>query len=610
MQSEQRQGAAGPTVALFVLLAGLTAAAAFWAASVQQGFGRIAVSNETFFNANGVRVRAKLLKPIAAADRRLPGVVYVHGYQNNRESGDAYSIELARRGFVVLAIDAIGRGNSGIPGDPATPGFDTTYGSRAAFAHLKRLPFVDPQAVGMLGHSLGAEMAYRVALDDPTVAALVITGFAYTLEATFDRPRNLLMIIGRFDEFRDRMTGTRDIRREWMSSPQTRRVIPVPAPRLDTTYGSFAQGTARRVYVPNAVHVQEAHHHGAIAETLVWLRQALNPPDDLWLPADDQIWPLKEGATLIAMLACFAALLPLTGLLLRIPSFADLRATPSPRYACPRRSAWRYATVNGALMWLYLPLIFVLFGLHRYVVRIDRIFPMMLTNGIVWWFVCINLGGFLLFRRWYRRTAHPRGVTLADLGLSWQAERFALPAGALARTALLAGLLFAFACGAQYLLERAWLVDFRFVFPFASDLTPYRAGLFAVYFPWLLVAFLQTGAFLHGQLRPAAGATRWRTFLRWSLFNTAVLVVPLMLLLLVQYLPLFTTGVIPLVGPGGMCVSFLINLVHVIGVLVIVTPLSTGCFQLTGRIYLGALLNAAIVTWMFASSQVVAPIPV
>jgi hypothetical protein len=31
---------------------------------------------------------------------------------------------------------------------------------------------------------------------------------------------------------------------------------------------------------------------------------------------------------------------------------------------------------------------------------------------------------------------------------------------------------------------------------------------------------------------------------------------------------------------------------------------------ITGRIYLGALVNAALVAWMFTSSQVIAPIPV
>jgi len=39
-------------------------------------------------------------------------------------------------------------------------------------------------------------------------------------------------------------------------------------------------------------------------------------------------------------------------------------------------------------------------------------------------------------------------------------------------------------------------------------------------------------------------------------------------------------------------------------------PISTWFYQLTGKIYLGALLNAALVAWMFTSSQVIASIPV
>jgi hypothetical protein len=37
--------------------------------------------------------------------------------------------------------------------------------------------------------------------------------------------------------------------------------------------------------------------------------------------------------------------------------------------------------------------------------------------------------------------------------------------------------------------------------------------------------------------------------------------------------------------------------------------LSTWFYQITGMIYLSVLMNALIVTWLFASSQVVAPIP-
>jgi hypothetical protein len=55
---------------------------------------------------------------------------------------------------------------------------------------------------------------------------------------------------------------------------------------------------------------------------------------------------------------------------------------------------------------------------------------------------------------------------------------------------------------------------------------------------------------------------------------------------------------------------FIINLFHTLALLAITSVLSTFFFLLTGKVYLGALVNAAMVTWIFASSQVIAPIPV
>ena len=178
------------------------------------------------------------------------------------------------------------------------------------------------------------------------------------------------------------------------------------------------------------------------------------------------------------------------------------------------------------------------------------------------------------------------------------------------KTVLLGGILFAFAYLSEYTLEKIWIVDFRFVWPFASDLTPYRWAMFFLYFPFLLVCFVLTGLFLHGQLRRPEKESWLRTFLTWSLGNILALVGPLVLLLAVQYVPLFTTGFIPFEGPGGLFVVFMISLFHTLALLAITSVLSTFFFQITGKIYLGALVNALLVAWMFASSQVIAPIPI
>ena len=605
--TERRSQAGVVFVVCLVVLVGAVVVASL----AQRDFGNVAVTNVTYPNFNGIPVRAKLLRPVEATrENPMPGVVYIHGYQNNRETSDAYCIEMARRGFVVLNIDAIGRGNSGNPNDPDEPDFDVTYGGRSSLEYLKSLPFVNADSVGMMGHSLGAEMAYGVALEDPTVKGLVISGFAYTLDGSPTTPKNMLMIIGKWDEYRERMTGTRNIEKEWMSTPQTRQVIPVENPQLGVTYGDFAQGTARRVFVPRTIHIQESHSRAAIAEGLEWMRNALHPPAQQWIDPQRQIWPLKEWGTLVAMLAGLASILPLGLMLLRTKVFSSLQSSVAGKYTCSGRAYLKHVTINGLLMWLYLPLIFVLFGLHVYVAPIDKLFPMMMVNGTVWWFVGINVIGFFIFRRWFKKQAQESGLTLADLGISYRDDRFALDKAQIGRTILLAAILFGFVYLCEHLLESIFIVDYRFIFPFASDLTPYRALMFLLYLPFLLIGFVLMGFFLHGQIRRPRKETWLKTFVSWSLSNTLALVAPLILFMMIQYVPLFTTGVIPFAGPGGMLASFTMNLFHIIGVLVMVTPISTWFYQLTGKPYLGALVNAALVAWMFTSSQVIAPIPV
>ncbi len=596
---------------VFIVCLTVLMGATVLASLTQKSFGRVFVSNVSYLNYNGIPLRAKLLKPLSAAKTHpAPGVVYIHGYQNNRETGDAYCIELARRGVVVLEIDAIGRGNSGIPGQLDDPDFDPTYGGKTSLKYLKALPFVDTDRIGLMGHSLGAAMVYNIALKNPAIKALVISGFAYRDNASTQMPQNMLMIFGKYDEFRKRMTATRDFEKEWMQTPQTRNVFPVQNPKIETTYGNFETGTARRVFMPHITHLQQSHSKTSVAEALDWIKRALQPAQENWIPSNRQIWQIKEWSTLVAMLAGFASLLPLGLMLLRASFFKSLQSPVSGNYACTGKPYIRPAILNGVLMALYFPIIFILFGVHVYLIHIDKAFPLMMTNGIVWWFLWINIIGFIFFRRWFKKQNRAKGLTLYELGLSFQEDRFAIDAGQIVKTVVLAAILFFFAYLVEHTLESIFLVDYRFIFPFASDLTAYRVRLWFTYFPLLLVGFLLMGIFLHGQLRRPKKSTWWLTFITWSAFNILVLVIPLVLLLIFQYVPLFTIGTISLVGPGGMFIAFTHNLFHIIGVLIMVLPISTWFYQITGRIYLGALLNAALVTWMFVSSQVIAPIPI
>jgi hypothetical protein len=86
--------------------------------------------------------------------------------------------------------------------------------------------------------------------------------------------------------------------------------------------------------------------------------------------------------------------------------------------------------------------------------------------------------------------------------------------------------------------------------------------------------------------------------------------IPLLLHMALQYVPLFINGWVPFVGPGGALVGFVINLEHMLLIQVMMIPIASVLFEVTGDITTGAILNALIVTWMFTSSSVIAPLPV
>jgi len=151
-------------------------------------------------------------------------------------------------------------------------------------------------------------------------------------------------------------------------------------------------------------------------------------------------------------------------------------------------------------------------------------------------------------------------------------------------------------------LEQVFIVDYRFLFPFVSDLTFYRPGCGSS--TSLSAARLSADGLLPS--RPAAAASQE------DLARDPAGVVScqpagprhaLIMVLLIQYVPLLTRDLIPFVGQGWGPGQFTMSLFHIIGVLIMVIPLSTWFFQLTGRPYLGAFVTAAIVTWMFVSSQ-------
>lgn len=110
-----------------------------------------------------------------------PAIVFNHGYippNEYRTLGryTAYVDGFARQGMAVLKPDYRGHGNSeGLAeGGYGSPAY--TIDVLNALASLKKLPEVNPNRMGMWGHSMGGHITLRAMAVDPSIKAGVIWG--------------------------------------------------------------------------------------------------------------------------------------------------------------------------------------------------------------------------------------------------------------------------------------------------------------------------------------------------------------------------------------------------------------------------------------------------
>jgi fermentation-respiration switch protein FrsA (DUF1100 family) len=115
-------------------------------------------------------------------------IVFNHGYippttYRTTERYRPYVDYLARSGFVVFKIDYRGHGQS--EGEPSgsyfSPGY--TIDSITALKSLQMMEIIDPQGIGMWGHSMAGNLVLRAMLIEPDIQAGVIwAGAVYSYD--------------------------------------------------------------------------------------------------------------------------------------------------------------------------------------------------------------------------------------------------------------------------------------------------------------------------------------------------------------------------------------------------------------------------------------------
>ena len=562
---------------------------------LQSDFGKIDIEFVRISDEVGDIVEGKLYRPNYATPKNpLPGVLLMHGFNNDKDTEAPAALELARRGFVALAISEIGQGDSSPWQGLDILDDETNMGANASYHFLKGQAFVDGDKLGIVGHSMGGSNAKKIAVLNPDHDAIVIqSGGPANITGT--GMNNYLQL---WCQFEDLNSYPRD---EWYN-------IGIDIIEYNTNltaevnidYGDFSAGTAQRyAYIPST-HPGGTWNSQGIAETVDWMRKSLKGglTDSHWLEPYNQIYQFKEGFTLIATICILLSIIPFASILLETDTFKEVVQPLPDKHEVEGKSWWISATINtliGGITFLIVPVL----GLGLSVIPITNLIT---GSAFFWWFTFnfVIAGGVFYF--WFRKSKE-KGIDWYDMGVSFDKENKVIDKKIIKKTALLAIIIFVCLYLFVAIFENLLHVEFRFMWPVLRQFTGYRLTQFFVYLiPSLLFFLFNGGIYLFGRIRPKTHSTFAKTHLVWFGRSIYAMMAGLILIFAIHYLPLLFLGTAPSFHFIPMAALFQIFLMQAIPQFTLMIFLLTYFYQKTGKIYLGSFVVAMIITWIIAIS--------
>ena len=606
----------------------------------------------------------KLYTPrTATAENKAPGVLLLHGYQNDRETNAAYAIELARRGVVVLSLDEYGHGFSE-PGlrergyvnhtvkvnygeesvelgtykkaggtvryrllmnfsnlsffndyyskdEDGNAIYDSSCGGAAAYAVLATMDNVDSTRLGISGHSMGTWAGWSVAAafagTEYEPRATVLQCGELFRDSVYDTGKihfnNVLLLQAKWDEFSYFRDYKRVVDDELLRSDLRCEFLGTTADKAawDTTFGSFEDGTARRMELLYTNHRLTTHNARGLAVALDWFKAAFGPESMNDLASTDQTAVGKEWLVLFAMLVTLLAMVPLAELLLTIPFFAAIvQPLPLKANIKPRGKWWKGAIITMLIAGLTYPFMTQL-G-HALLPLPEGIFRMTVGNGFIGWYsllIIVMLVTSLTAWRKAKKTETFDGFY--GMGLGAEKEPRKISWKLLGKSAMLVLCLLGMVYAVVALAGCLYLLDLRFIWPFFKTFTWARLGQFCVYLPLFALFFLLNNSKIMASMRTEAtyepGA---KGFLGSWWRNALMMVGGVLLIVLIEYIPFFLgigPGADVLFGStfGGPFMSLLILFVPQV---LVFSLFCTYLYRRTGSVYPGALLVASLAAWI------------
>lgn len=407
--------------------------------AIQTNGGHVTMKELNIETDLGYSMSAYLFIPeTATAETPAPAVVVSHGYLNNKEMTDANYVELARRGFVVLAIDQPCHGDSEIMAKSISNGVDQ------GVLAVSRMPFVDVDRIGVTGHSMGGGSCNRaVAVDNerenPLISAVLIHCNDPTVKNSDGNyvnaygNRNVGVIAVQYDEFFHKWVDESGIARQapyYMGSPTAQAFLhfgvdPTGLDKRDayTYYSETVDGEEcfHVIYRPDVIHPWS--HFSAKSETCVidFFTKALNAPNPI--DSSNQVWQWKEAFNFVGLVALAIFICAFGTLMLFTPTFESLRTkevVQPAKLADNKAKFWFWGSLAAGVLFSCLIYInAVAFGNTKAVSQTEAM-------GLGVWSTLCGLFTILSMVVFYQCYGKKHGMNLAELGVKMPLKKLGL----------------------------------------------------------------------------------------------------------------------------------------------------------------------------------------
>jgi hypothetical protein len=236
----------------------------------------------------------------------------------------------------------------------------------------------------------------------------------------------------------------------------------------------------------------------------------------------------------------------------------------------------------------------------------EGIFRMTIGNGFLGWYLLLILVMVITMAISCRKAKKAGTLNYHEMGLAPAEQTDKIGWRLLGKSALLVACMLAFMYVMVWIANKAFLLDFRFIWPFFKPFTLARFGQFWVYIPFFALFFLLGGSKIFASMRTEATYTPGAKGFFGCWWRSALLMIGgVVVIVLLEYIPFFMG-----IGPGADLLfgstfggPFMSILIVFVPQVLVFSLLCTYIYRRTGNAYVGAFTVASMAAWIITGGS-------